>query len=88
MAAYAAMRPLIEAGKLKVLAVTSRQRAGIAPAIPTVVIRASGIGSLGIPPWEMLIWRMEPVKSYCRRREPRRLKAFMASTGSLTWSSL
>jgi tripartite-type tricarboxylate transporter receptor subunit TctC len=46
MAAYAAMRPLIEAGKLKVLAVTSRQRAGIAPAIPTVA--EAGFPFLGL----------------------------------------
>ncbi len=36
MSSYASMRPLIEAGKLRVLAVTSRQRVGIAPDIPTV----------------------------------------------------
>jgi tripartite-type tricarboxylate transporter receptor subunit TctC len=36
MSSYASMRGLIEAGKLKVLAVTSRKRVGIAPAIPTV----------------------------------------------------
>jgi tripartite-type tricarboxylate transporter receptor subunit TctC len=36
MSSYASMRPLIEAGKLRVLAVTSRQRVGIAPNIPTV----------------------------------------------------
>jgi tripartite-type tricarboxylate transporter receptor subunit TctC len=36
MSSYASMRGLIEAGKLKVLAVTSRQRVGIAPGIPTV----------------------------------------------------
>jgi tripartite-type tricarboxylate transporter receptor subunit TctC len=46
MAAYAAMRPLIEASKLKVLAVTSRQRAGIAPAIPTVA--EAGFPFLGL----------------------------------------
>jgi tripartite-type tricarboxylate transporter receptor subunit TctC len=46
MAAYAAMRPLIEAGKLKVLAVTSRQRAGIAPGIPTVA--EAGFPFLGL----------------------------------------
>jgi tripartite-type tricarboxylate transporter receptor subunit TctC len=36
MSSYASMRPLIQAGKLKVLAVTSRQRVGIAADIPTV----------------------------------------------------
>jgi tripartite-type tricarboxylate transporter receptor subunit TctC len=36
MASYAAMRPLMQAGKLKVLAVTSRARVEIAPDIPTV----------------------------------------------------
>jgi tripartite-type tricarboxylate transporter receptor subunit TctC len=36
MASYAAMRPLTQAGKIRVLAVTSRQRAGIATDIPTV----------------------------------------------------
>jgi tripartite-type tricarboxylate transporter receptor subunit TctC len=46
MAAYAAMRPLIEAGKLKVLAVTSRQRAGIAHGIPTVA--EAGFPFLGL----------------------------------------
>jgi tripartite-type tricarboxylate transporter receptor subunit TctC len=36
MASYATMRPLVQAGKLKVLAVTSRKRVGIAADIPTV----------------------------------------------------
>jgi tripartite-type tricarboxylate transporter receptor subunit TctC len=36
MSSYASMRPLIQAGKIKVLAITSRQRVGIAPDIPTV----------------------------------------------------
>jgi tripartite-type tricarboxylate transporter receptor subunit TctC len=36
MSSYASMRGLIEAGRLKVLAVTSRKRVGIAPEIPTV----------------------------------------------------
>ncbi len=36
MSSYASMRPLIEAGKIKVLAVTSRKRVGIAPDIQTV----------------------------------------------------
>jgi tripartite-type tricarboxylate transporter receptor subunit TctC len=36
MASYAAMRPLMQAGKLKILAVTSRNRVDIAPDIPTV----------------------------------------------------
>jgi len=46
LASYAAMRPLIQAGKLKVLAVTSRQRVGIAPNIPTTV--EAGFPFLGI----------------------------------------
>ena len=36
MSSYASMRPLIQAGKIKVLAVTSRKRVGIAPDIQTV----------------------------------------------------
>jgi tripartite-type tricarboxylate transporter receptor subunit TctC len=36
MSSYATMRPLLEAGKLRVLAVTSRKRVGIAADIPTV----------------------------------------------------
>ncbi len=36
MSSYATMRPLIQAGKLRVLAVTSRKRVGIAADIPTV----------------------------------------------------
>jgi tripartite-type tricarboxylate transporter receptor subunit TctC len=36
MASYATMRPLVQAGKLRVLAVTSRKRVGIATDIPTV----------------------------------------------------
>jgi tripartite-type tricarboxylate transporter receptor subunit TctC len=36
MSSYASMRPLIQAGKIRVLAVTSRQRVGIATDIPTV----------------------------------------------------
>jgi tripartite-type tricarboxylate transporter receptor subunit TctC len=35
MSSYASMRPLIQAGKLKVLAITSRKRVDIAPEIPT-----------------------------------------------------
>jgi tripartite-type tricarboxylate transporter receptor subunit TctC len=46
MASYAAMRPLIQAGKLKVLAVTSRKRAGIAADIPTVA--EAGFPYLGL----------------------------------------
>jgi tripartite-type tricarboxylate transporter receptor subunit TctC len=46
MASYAAMRPLIQAGKLKVLAVTSRKRAGIASDIPTVA--EAGFPFLGL----------------------------------------
>jgi tripartite-type tricarboxylate transporter receptor subunit TctC len=46
LASYAAMRPLIQAGKLKVLAVTSRQRVGIAPEIPTVA--EAGFPYLGL----------------------------------------
>jgi tripartite-type tricarboxylate transporter receptor subunit TctC len=46
MASYAAMRPLIQAGKLKVLAVTSRTRVGIAPEIPTVA--EAGFPFLGL----------------------------------------
>jgi tripartite-type tricarboxylate transporter receptor subunit TctC len=37
MAAYAIVRPLVEAGKLRVLAFTSRERATAAPAIPTAM---------------------------------------------------
>ena len=36
MSSYATMRPLVQAGKLRVLAVTSRKRVGIATDIPTV----------------------------------------------------
>jgi tripartite-type tricarboxylate transporter receptor subunit TctC len=36
MSSYATMLPLVQAGKLKVLAVTSRKRVGIAAGIPTV----------------------------------------------------
>ena len=46
MASYAAMRPLIQAGKLKVLAVTSRKRVGIASDIPTVA--EAGFPFLGL----------------------------------------
>ena len=46
LASYAAMRPLIQAGKLKLLAVTSRERAGIAPGTPTVA--EAGFPYLGI----------------------------------------
>jgi tripartite-type tricarboxylate transporter receptor subunit TctC len=46
MASYAAMRPLIQAGKLKVLAVTSRKRVGIAADIPTVA--EAGFPFLGL----------------------------------------
>jgi tripartite-type tricarboxylate transporter receptor subunit TctC len=37
MSSYATMLPLVQAGKLRVLAVTSRKRVGIATDIPTVV---------------------------------------------------
>jgi tripartite-type tricarboxylate transporter receptor subunit TctC len=46
MSSYASMRPLIEAGKLKVLAVTSRRRVAIAPGIPTVA--EAGFPFLGL----------------------------------------
>lgn len=46
MSSYASMRPLIQAGKLKVLAVTSRKRVGIAPDVPTVA--EAGFPYLGI----------------------------------------
>jgi tripartite-type tricarboxylate transporter receptor subunit TctC len=46
LASYAAMRPLIQAGKLKLLAVTSRERVGIAPNTPTVA--EAGFPYLGI----------------------------------------
>ena len=46
MSSYASMRPLIQAGKLKVLAVTSRKRVGIAPDIQTVA--EAGFPFLGL----------------------------------------
>ena len=46
MSSYASMRGPIEAGKLKVLAVTSRKRVGIAPEIPTVA--EAGFPFLGL----------------------------------------
>ncbi len=46
MTSYASMRPLIDAGKLRVLAVTSRRRVGIAPDIPTVA--EAGFPFLGL----------------------------------------
>jgi tripartite-type tricarboxylate transporter receptor subunit TctC len=46
MSSYASMRGLIEAGKLKVLAVTSPNRVGIAPGIPTVA--EAGFPFLGL----------------------------------------
>ena len=46
MSSYASMRPLIQAGKLKVLAVTSRKRVGIASDIPTVA--EAGFPFLGL----------------------------------------
>jgi tripartite-type tricarboxylate transporter receptor subunit TctC len=46
MSSYASMRGLIEAGRLKVLAVTSRKRVGIAPEIPTVA--EAGFPFLGL----------------------------------------
>src|SRR6266545_3876673 len=36
MSSYATMRPLVQAGRLRVLAVTSRKRVGIAADTPTV----------------------------------------------------
>jgi tripartite-type tricarboxylate transporter receptor subunit TctC len=46
LASYAGMRPLIQAGKLKLLAVTSRERVGIAASTPTVA--EAGFPYLGI----------------------------------------
>lgn len=46
MSSYASMRGLVEAGKIKVLAVTSRQRVGIAPGTPTVA--EAGFPFLGL----------------------------------------
>lgn len=46
MSSYASMRPLIEAGKIRVLAVTSRKRVGIAPDLPTVA--EAGFPFLGL----------------------------------------
>ena len=46
MSSYASMRPLVQAGKLKVLAVTSRKRIDIAPDVPTVA--EAGYPFLGI----------------------------------------
>ena len=46
MSSYATMLPLIQAGKLRLLAVTSRKRVGIAPAIPTVA--EAGFPFLGL----------------------------------------
>ena len=46
MSSYASMRGLVEAGKIKVLAVTSRKRVGIAPDIPTVA--EAGFPYLGL----------------------------------------
>jgi tripartite-type tricarboxylate transporter receptor subunit TctC len=46
MSSYVSMRPLIQAGKLKVLAVTSRKRVGIAPDTPTVA--EAGFPYLGL----------------------------------------
>ena len=40
MSAYAIVRPLVEAGKLRMLAFTARERAAIAPDIPTAARRA------------------------------------------------
>jgi tripartite-type tricarboxylate transporter receptor subunit TctC len=37
MAAYAIVRPLVEAGKLKILAFTARERAAVAPDVPTAM---------------------------------------------------
>jgi tripartite-type tricarboxylate transporter receptor subunit TctC len=46
MSSYATMRPLVQANKVKVLAVTSRQRVGIATDIPTVT--EAGFPYLGL----------------------------------------
>jgi len=46
MSSYASMRPLIQAGKLKVLALTSRKRIDISPDTPTVA--EAGFPYLGI----------------------------------------
>jgi tripartite-type tricarboxylate transporter receptor subunit TctC len=46
MSSYQTMRPLVEAGKVRVLAVTSRKRVGIAADIPTVA--ESGYPYLGL----------------------------------------
>ena len=46
MSSYATMRPLAQAGKLRLLAVTSRQRVGIATNIPTVA--EAGFPLLGL----------------------------------------
>ena len=46
MSSYATMRPLAQAGKLRLLAVTSRQRVGIATDIPTVA--EAGFPLLGL----------------------------------------
>jgi len=45
IAAYAIMRPQVQAGKVKVLAITNRERAASAPAIPTV--KEAGFPELG-----------------------------------------
>lgn len=46
MSSYATMRPLVQAGKIRILAVTSRQRVGIAADIPTVA--EAGFPYLGL----------------------------------------
>jgi tripartite-type tricarboxylate transporter receptor subunit TctC len=46
MSSYATMRPLMQAGKLKLLAITSRKRVGIASDIPTVA--EAGFPLLGL----------------------------------------
>jgi tripartite-type tricarboxylate transporter receptor subunit TctC len=68
LASYAAMRPLIQAGKLKLLAVTSRERVGITPNIPTVA--EAGFPYLGI---ESLIGL------FARRGTPDALRAKIAA---------
>jgi tripartite-type tricarboxylate transporter receptor subunit TctC len=46
MSSYATMRPLVQAGKVRILAVTSRKRVGIAADIPTVA--EAGFPFLGL----------------------------------------
>ena len=67
MSSYASMRGLIEAGRLKVLAVTSRKRVGIAPEIPTVA--EAGFPFLGL---DGLIGVFPPRNAGCGARGHRR----------------